>query len=203
MDFPSNFEVISKKIFESNQENEFLLSFVRNKAYIFCLNVNPLSHLMWSHYARFHRGFMIEFKFPMNVNSMQQDNFQPLEVDYIEEYPCVDRNVFNNSSSDTVRKIFLQKSKEWDYEKECRVIRYGNFDSEFQSYDREKYLSNVIAGMNCSDEYYQKLKTAIHDMNAKLGTFVQLYRAEKIPNHYAITVPDHPRLNVLATNKKK
>ena len=194
LQFADNLPEIAQKLL-CPVENTKLLNSVRDKAFIFCLNSNPLSHLMWSHYARFHRGFMIEFKFPADVNSMQDDNFQPLEVDYIEVYPKVGGEVFDNVG-DTIRTIFLQKSKEWAYEDEYRVVRYGSFPSEFQSYDRKKYLSNVIAGMNCSDEYYEKLKTAINDMNAKLGTSVQLYRAEKIPNHYAITVQNHPRLDI-------
>lgn len=195
LNFHSNFKEISKKLFESNLNNENLVNSVRDKAYIFCLNSNPLSHLMWSHYARFHQGFMIEFKFPMNLESMQADNFHPMIVDYVEKYPEITGQVFQNSGA-TIRKIFLQKSKEWEYEKECRIIRYGDFGTEFQTYERGKYLSNVIAGMNCSNEYYGELKLAIRDMNAQLGTHVELYRAKKIPNHYAITVPNHPRLDV-------
>lgn len=34
------------------------------KVGVICLNHNPLSILMWSHYANYHTGFLIELKFP-------------------------------------------------------------------------------------------------------------------------------------------
>lgn len=200
--FQPNFKEISTKLFGSHQNNEELVNFVRDKAYIFCLNANPLNHLMWSHYAKFHKGFLIEFKFPMNLASMQVDNFHPMIVDYVEEYPEVTGQVFQNSG-DTIRKIFLQKSKEWEYEKECRILRYGEFDTEFQNYDRAKYLSSVTAGICCSDEYYKKLEEVINRMNTDLCIDVKLYKTEKVPNKYGITVPNHPRLDVVANSKKK
>ncbi|MEN3978382.1 DUF2971 domain-containing protein [Acinetobacter sp. CWB-B33] len=185
----------------SNQNILPIIKDIQNKAFICCLNQNPLSHLMWSHYAQFHKGFMIEFKIPHNkLDVLKSFNFIPTPVEYTENFPVLDRNDLKND--DTMTKVFLKKSKEWSYEKEYRVVRYGEFDSLFQKYPSGIVLSSVISGLNITDVFYKKLQDNISTVFKKTGNLIQLYKAEKILGKYEITVPNHPRLDVLNASKK-
>lgn len=178
-----------------------IITDIQNKAFICCLNQNPLSHLMWSHYAQFHQGFMIEFKIPYNkLDVLKTFNFVPTAVEYTENFPVLDGNDLKND--DTMTKVFLKKSEEWSYEKEYRVVRYGQYENLFQNYPRDIVLSSVISGLKTNDEFYKKLQNILSQIFNQTGNVIQLYKAEKILGKYEITVPNHPRLDILKTSKK-
>lgn len=187
----------------SNQDISPIITDIQNKAFICCLNQNPLSHLMWSHYAQFHQGFMIEFKIPYNkINVLKTFNFLPNPVEYTEQFPVLDRNDLKND--ETMTKVFLKKSEEWSYEKEYRVVRYGQYDSLFQSYPRDVILSSVISGVKTNVEYYKKIEDILSEIFHQTGNLIQLYKAEKILGKYELTVPNHPRLDISnKLNRKK
>lgn len=91
---------------------------------IVSLSKDPLSILMWSHYAEFHRGFVLEFRIPIMGRKkdlpLATDRLLPLPVQYKSERPYV--AVGTELPIDLLEKIVLTKSLEWSYEAEERVL---------------------------------------------------------------------------------
>lgn len=192
-----------RNFFKHNKNNNPLLSHVHRKAYICCLNQNPLNILMWSHYAQFHKGFMIEFKLPFHKESLlHQYNFTAQPVEYVDHYPIVSKESFKNGQVQSI--IFHKKSKDWAYEKEFRVVRYSDqLFSKIQPYPRNLILCSVVCGSNMEQKFKEKLIEIVEAVSLEIGRIIPVYQAEKIPNKYALTVPNHPRLDILANSKKK
>lgn len=169
---------------------------IQNKAYICCLNQNPLGQLMWSHYADFHKGFMIELKIPYKkMELLKNFNFIPLKIEYTDCFPVLGREDMRNDQ--TMIKVFLKKSKEWEYEKEYRVVRYGTFDNVIQSFPLDIFLSSVICGMKTDSTFKQKLRNTLKNTSKEISQKIELYQCEKIVGKYNLTVPNHPRLDML------
>jgi DUF2971 family protein len=88
---------------------------------IFSLTEVPDSLLMWAHYAEDHRGFVVEFdcehpSFTRSVKNNQE--FGTLRrVQYSNERPK--RSFFQL----TGLEVLFTKSKEWEYEREWRIVR--------------------------------------------------------------------------------
>ncbi len=78
---------------------------------IVCFGTKLDCLLMWGHYTKSHSGFVVEF-------DPRHSMFDPTEfgkVEYSEVRPLVDVIDY--------RKILLQKSPEWSYEQEYRLIK--------------------------------------------------------------------------------
>ena len=78
---------------------------------IVCFSTKLDCLLMWGHYTRSHKGFVVEF-------DPHHSLFHPSEfgkVDYSQTRP-----VFEPADA---RKMLLVKSKEWEYENEYRLIK--------------------------------------------------------------------------------
>lgn len=178
---------------------------IRNeRAYICCLNQNPLNILMWSHYAQQHKGFLIEFrfkKFPEFPTLKNDLIFIPMPITYSKEFPSLKKK--DRKTNAIADKGFLTKSLEWSYEKEWRIIRYGlEGVPEIQQYPRAVVLSSIIAGIQVDPKVKNKWEEALKMVSIELGREIQLFDAEIIENRYQLTVPNHPRLDVRANSKK-
>jgi hypothetical protein len=88
-----------------------------NSVGILCLTKNPISLLMWSHYAQEYEGVMIEF-------DKEHKFFQGLfEVDYRENRPIKDYSFFADSNEPIRLSELCIKPKDWEYEQEIRIAR--------------------------------------------------------------------------------
>ncbi|MCU4436114.1 DUF2971 domain-containing protein [Acinetobacter bereziniae] len=166
-----------------------------------CFNANPLSILMWSHYANNHKGMLLEFKIPKIDSKMF-----PIPVLYDDEYPTINIPWYKlaNPTNETeliheiTRETIFRKSTEWEYEKEFRLI--GNKATNannplLQPYPPE-YLSSVIMGANLNDENITKqLNEEIKKFNSKNNLSINIYKAQLKKGHYLLEVPNHPRLS--------
>lgn len=89
---------------------------------ILCLSEKPDNHLMWSHYAQNHQGFVIEFDEAHPYFHQQrtaEDEFGYLrKVEYKDERPD-----YEGLTDMTGTDVFLAKGKEWEYEQEWRMLR--------------------------------------------------------------------------------
>lgn len=86
-----------------------------------CFSMDGNNHLMWSHYARNHRGFVVEFdstKIPLSASDFW------LKVRYLKNKPelPINYNGLQDYSGDRMIEIANTKSKDWEYEKEARLI---------------------------------------------------------------------------------
>lgn len=181
-------------------DSSFFLKF-HQRTGVCCLNHNPLEILMWSHYADNHKGFLLEFKFPkssLKYKTVLKD-FIPVPVSYSKDMPTLSKkDKFGLHNSETAKKIYLTKHDSWAYEKEFRVVS-NDMEQPIQSYPRDELLCSVILGLKMLPENQERIKNLLKQLLIE----VPLYRAEMVEGKYGITVPNHPRLDVLALNKKK
>ncbi|OTG80798.1 hypothetical protein B9T31_15985 [Acinetobacter sp. ANC 4558] len=180
---------------------------LREETLITCFNSNPLSILMWSHYANQHTGFMIEFKIPLN-----ESIFLPLPIRYTNEYPDIKlsfsefQDILHNSEENkdliykTATSIFFQKSKEWAYEKEFRLIGNPNWKSKEQIDPRllkfdPKFISSITLGLNFNKDYLVHIQSAVSDFNERNNTTVEIFNTSLVKGMYKLEVSNHPRLD--------
>lgn len=185
---------------KQNASGEYVKNFLKDTGVI-CLNHNPLNILMWSHYANFHQGFMIEYKFSKQVPELYKD-FISYPVEYTNEYPIIDEH--RTHTVEDIGKRFFTKSLEWSYEKEFRIVRMElKKQNRLQEYPKS-LIASVIAGLKVSESDYDKLRETLNKFN-KSGnhTEIKLYRCHRVNTKYEITVPNHPRLDVLTKSTQK
>ncbi len=176
------------------KNQEYDKDFTKNLG-VCCLNQNPLSLLMWSHYADFHKGFMVELRFPINSEELIVD-FIPFRVRYSEDYPTVDMTSTHLTTEKDIERTLFTKALEWNYEKEFRILGV-NKSGIIEDYP-QKYLSSVILGVNTSKENKRLIKSSLDRFNEKFRngmTKVELFSAEKVNCKYQVHVPRHQRLD--------
>lgn len=88
---------------------------------ILSLTETPDNLLMWAHYAASHEGFVIgvdENHSYFNCKRSSDDDLRRLsKVKYVEKRPSLSMTQL------TVEDVLLTKSRQWEYEKEWRILR--------------------------------------------------------------------------------
>ena len=159
------------------------------------LSSNPTDILMWSHYADFHKGFVVGFRIGVEglvAEDLKKHGFHllPYKVEYTSKRPMV--NLGSDSKSDQMKKILLTKSEHWKYEAEQRVIDIDRGPG-IHAYDRDRTLNCVIAGMRMSDGDFEVLKQAVADLNEfPTLAHVKLYRAKASRTNFEVEIPGFP-----------
>jgi len=173
------------------------------KVGVICLNHNPLSILMWSHYANYHTGFLIELKFPKDSKKLESLDYLPFPVIYSEEFPSGN---IENFEEIQFYKMLYTKSQDWSYEQEFRVLATG-FNSENDPLRIYKYpqnwLTSIILGCKTSRTDADRIRYAVDIFTAKTNQQIKIYEAQKCLNSFALTVPNHPRLDISEKSKRK
>lgn len=152
------------------------ITIVRKRTKLVCLSEVIDSTLMWSHYANSHRGFAIRY----DINDFEFDNcknckdsiskycFRPKKpvfpVIYTEKrYDATERAIaralYLERNSGIDREDYsipllsiLQKNKDWEYEKEWRIVCQDTNSKYIECKANAVYL-----GVNCSKEKSVKL----------------------------------------------
>lgn len=179
----------SKNILREKIENGELLRRLLEDASVLSLSKIPDSILMWSHYADFHRGAVVEFKIPidkraLNIESAYKE-LVALDVDYTRARPALVYSGAPADGSETLRHLFLAKSDHWSYEQESRVIKRtggcGIFDYN------HGYLHAVIVGAR--SESYPQVRAYADAASSLIGKKVTVFKAEFDRSAYEIKIP--------------
>lgn len=108
-----------------------------------CFSETNLSILMWSHYADNHKGVCIEFEFP--EDSLEKSELS--KVNYSNEFPKFKFDDYRGLSKEDVQKNIRQlitvKAKDWEYEKEWRLIH----DEKNTLYPKKLNIKSVLLGV--------------------------------------------------------
>jgi hypothetical protein len=107
------------------------------------LSADFQSHLLWSHYAGGFNGLAIEVDLPDNDH-----NIRP--VDYRGVYAFLDMNQVTDEN-EAARTILFSKYREWQYEREIRILH----DSEFYCFRRP--VTRVIVGQRMNAALFRAL----------------------------------------------
>lgn len=160
------------------------------------LSKNALNIPMWSHYADFHQGFVLEFRIPtMGTRAdlaVAADLLVPFPVHYSESRPVI--NVARSPTDELVKEVLLTKSSDWRYEEEERVVEIRRKPGIYP-YARDLILESVIAGMKMTAENRQRLEQEVATVATHRARTLTLYHAKEVGARYALTVPGHPRLD--------
>ena len=160
-----------------------------DKVGICSLTRDPLNLLMWAHYAQNHTGFVIEFDIPVVVTDVDKpcadrllEWLIPQEVEYQVSKPVV--NFFDDKDV-MIKKQFLIKGEDWEYEQEERVIDYVRGHG-IHRYDRATVLHSVIAGMKMDGQKYMTLVESINKANDDLNLRTGICKAEPVKHDYRL-----------------
>ena len=153
---------------------------------ICCLSEVRDNILMWAHYANAHRGFCLEFSTDLHIvpNVYQSDIGEiapfpvvPLEVKYPEEYPVCNPLCPDDSANQTL----LTKAKQWEYEKEWRMVcprMTGSYQFEPQC------LTGVIFGCRMLEKH----KDMIREWCKNRRPAITYYEAKQSENSYKLNI---------------
>ena len=157
---------------------------IRNYVKIICFTEDCLSMLMWSHYASDHEGFVLVYNKDELLNAHcfdSKDNRIPRKLclkpinysntrinmtKYIHEHllkyelpSLMDVTKLPDIPSIKVREFILNKMKEWDYEKEWRLIpRVINIQEENPMCYIQLLPKAIIIGAKCTINNERKLR---------------------------------------------
>ncbi|HFI2739006.1 TPA: DUF2971 domain-containing protein [Citrobacter freundii] len=114
--------------------------------------------LMWSHYAKSHSGFVIEFDAQFLPSS---------EIVKVEYSNNRDYLTFEDINDSNFEKIFYRKSKEWEYEQEYRVVLPLSeastvIDERYHLFDfNKKSIRSITFGCMMDEEKKQEIMDLI------------------------------------------
>lgn len=163
---------------------------------IVSLSKIPNDILMWSHYAKFHTGFIVEFTLQntkeLAPSPRDEKSLFPLDVTYSSKRPSIDL-------SDTGLKAeslepLLTKSTHWSYEQECRHIDQIRGHGIWP-YSVKGHLHAVIAGAKADASTLKLIQEAIQIASNVFGVDPKFYQAEMSKTKYEIFIPGHHSTN--------
>ena len=151
---------------------------------IYCLTINPISTLMWSHYAKNHTGICLGFR-------CRNDIFcGSLRVEYRDTFPLID---ITDDSPETLLLPLLAKAATWRYEQEYRLIAQekaekigeGTLTTQENKISIPKNaLACVIVGCLMPARQRENVSRLVH----KYAEGVHLQKAVRVPNRYQIAL---------------
>jgi len=113
------------------------------------------SHLMWSHYADGHRGFVIGFEIDESNYKVEKVNYNGLAQ--LSSFP---------RKFEDIKPIFLNKINDWKYEEEYRII------TEKQDYINIKIREIIFGAETSNDDKIIITKLAqLVNKEIKIATF--------------------------------
>ena len=135
-----------------------------NQVGIECFTQSPTDILMWSYYADKHTGVCVEYDFSKLFASCANSFLFP--VCYSENRPLLDMQnlydpVIKQICNDRIAEAFpsimrswITKSKEWEREKEWRLITFPIKDDS-ERLVKLPIASRIITGINITDGNYR------------------------------------------------
>ena len=109
---------------------------------------NWKSPLMWAHYARNHTGVCLGIEVPKDLTL--QVNYEPHRLQMLLDMTRLDSAI----DDDVINKVITTKFKEWEYEREWRVVdRLENRDDAtgfyYRDFTPDFELREIILGVRC------------------------------------------------------
>ncbi len=163
----------------ANKLENIQKSFQNNMAKmgISCLTENPRNLLMWGHYAKQHKGIVLQFEIAQDPSAM----LHAVKVDYSNEYPVIN---FAQDLAGQLEKSMLRKSVDWEYEKEWRMFIVGGASTYLKF--QPKALTGVIFGCRADDQLRLTIKKLVSDRQAKKLPTLKFYNAKMHQSQYKI-----------------
>lgn len=141
---------------------------------IFCFSEDPLSVLMWSHYANKHQGICMGFTRSETNDLGDDDACNPIV--YSDVYPTPRFSQLYREDASLTEDLLFTKARDWAYEKEWRMMSdKGDFHANIPG-----SVSKVILGCRFADDRLDKFKELCS------ADKIPLFRAHQVPRHFAL-----------------
>ncbi|MFT4850852.1 MAG: hypothetical protein ACI83B_003413 [Sediminicola sp.] len=152
---------------------------------ICCFSNRADNILMWSHYAKNHTGFVIEFNVNPNDPAGNMSNVEKkligYDVIYQDNMPIIKAGT---RDFDAVKSVFLTKSTDWTYEQEYRVLTTEKGPG-IHAYDIN-LVNRIIAGVKMSPSDYQDLCETVSILANRLNKTIPIVKAEMDHGVYSL-----------------
>jgi hypothetical protein len=139
-----------------------------------CFSETWKSILMWSHYANCHTGFCLEYDTEEMKDFKRSRLFPAL---YLEDQIDITDYVMNLTLN-TVLITMLSKAKEWEYEKEWRLLFTKEYTKEHLYFRRE--IKSIILGVKYDGKHMNKI------IDWAIKNKKEVYKAKKMLGKYEI-----------------
>lgn len=131
--------------------------------------VENLSFLMWSHYAKSHTGFCVEYEFKRDLfdNDVDEKKIQLIEA---VSYP----SSIKVENMPTFKTCLFEKSNFWKYEHEMRLAQFDvttpgpGENREYPTISCKGMIKTIYLGVRCSDKDKLDMIKAIGDKDIPL-----------------------------------
>lgn len=149
---------IAKQDFLNNYTPNTLRNFMIEKLEFYilhygvvCFSMHLKNYPLWANYADNHSGLC--FQFNIEKDRRLFSDLRPIK--YIPEPSKV--TFHPNPNWDTLTKLFFQKTLDWSYEKEIRLLKVHTG----RHYFHKKALEKVILGYKCKPEFIKRIKDIV------------------------------------------
>ena len=151
----------------------------QSKFGVCCFSETNLSMLMWSHYADNHKGVCIEFEFP--ENSLEKSELS--QVNYSNEFPKFTFDDYRGFSKQDVqnkiRQLITVKAKDWEYEKEWRLIH----DEKNTLYPKTLKIKSVLLSVRGDQKVKNEIFGLLKGHSCSFGQAELEYNTFNIKHH--------------------
>lgn len=141
---------------------------------------SPKNLLLWSHYADSHKGVCLIYETAKDLDTF----IMALPVGYSKSFPVI--NYTPEIEGDLIKKAFLTKAIDWQYEKERRIFR-RNSAGHYMAFS-PRALVGLILGANISSTDEAMVRDLLLERKARQDNPVRLYRAICQNSEYSIKI---------------
>lgn len=141
------------------QLDEDLRNLTDQHFHVGCLSETHDNVLLWSHYGESHSGFCVEYDFSKFI--LKEEKFLIFPVIYSENRQQIPWYAAASKTDDVKKRsiydfllCMITKDTSWSYEKEWRILRSTNSQSEMVALP---IVSSVYLGANCTQENKKRI----------------------------------------------
>lgn len=169
--------IVSQQEFEGFFERAFRVNRARIGIYSFA--GNPLSVLMWSHYASDHTGLCLQFDAAQSLAPL----VRAFTVDYAEDFPSIDAVT---NLQDGLTASLHTKHVGWNYEWERRII-VPDQAGKFMQF-RPEALRGIVFGYRATPAIYEAVQSILDERTRVGAPPVRLWRALPERSKYRLRI---------------
>ncbi len=178
------------------QTRDLIEDLLNSEFAVLCLSRNPSSVLMWSHYSNGHRGYVVELDEADHLFSGGESdpdkslNLKRMGTLFDVKYSN-HREVVRISDLDH-STLFGLKAAEWQYESECRVVRFQRSLESHEGTLRGRFqpssIRRVMVGNSISAEALEEIKAVLRN-HRRNGINIPLERMNVSESQFAMDTP--------------
>lgn len=151
-----------------------------NENGVCCFSEDTKNILMWAHYGSSHKGISLQFQICKDISIFTQAS----AVTYSHEYPTI--NYLNDNLSNAIAGTMWRKSKNWEYEKERRIIH--PIESNCYLQFNPSALTALILRCKLESDSEEIIKSLLRERKQKNYPPLRIFRAIQDNKEYKIRI---------------